>query len=69
MKFETLILRGLFVACMLVCGLIMAAMVISKPAPMRLAAAGSSIVNLLVSAPTSCVLPLVDNMICVRAAG
>lgn len=69
MKFETLILRSLFMACVLVCGLILAAMVISKPAPMRLAAAGNAIVDLLVSAPSSCVLPIVDNMICVRTAG
>lgn len=69
MKFETLILRGLFVACMLVCGLILAAMITSKPAPMRLAAAGNTIIDLLVSAPSSCVLPIVDDMICVRTAG
>ena len=67
MKFETLILRGLFVACMLVCGLIMAAMVTTKSAPMRLAAS-STIASLLASAPSSCVLPIVDGMICVRAA-
>lgn len=67
MKFETIILRGLFVACMLVCGLILAAMVISKPAPMQLAA-NTSIASLLAAAPSSCVLPLVDDIICVRAS-
>ena len=68
MKFETVILRGLFVACTVVCGLILAAMVTSKPAPTHLAFT-SSIAALLTSAPSSCVLPIVDNMICVRAAG
>jgi len=67
MKFETLILRGLFVACMLVCGLILAAMVTSKPAPMHLADT-TTIASLLISAPSSCVLPIVDDMICVRAS-
>jgi len=68
MKFETLILRGLFVACTAVCGLILAAMVTSKPAPTHLAFA-DSIATLLTSAPSSCVVPIVDGMICVRAAG
>jgi hypothetical protein len=68
MKFETVILRSLFVACMLVCGLILAAMVTSRPAPMHLAFT-SSIAALLTSAPSSCVVPFVDDMICVRAAG
>lgn len=67
MKFETIILRGLFVACMLVCGLIMAAMVVSSPAPRQLAAQ-PSIASLLASAPSSCVLPLVDDMICARVS-
>ncbi|HKT28589.1 hypothetical protein [Dyella sp.] len=67
MKFETVILRGLFVACMLVCGLILAAMVTSKPASMRLADT-ATIASLLISAPSSCVLPVVDDMICVRAS-
>jgi hypothetical protein len=68
MKFETMILRGLFVACMLVCGLILAAMVTSKPAPMHLAFT-SSIAALLTSAPSSCMVPFVDDMICARLAG
>jgi hypothetical protein len=53
---------------MLVCGLILAAMVTSRPAPMHLAFT-SSIAALLTSAPSSCVVPFVDDMICVRAAG
>lgn len=67
MKFETMILRGLFVACMAVCGLILAAMVTSKPEPMRLAVT-ASMASLLASAPSSCVLPIVDDMICVHAS-
>lgn len=67
MKFETVILRGLFVACMLVCGLILAAMVTSKPESTHLTDT-TSLASLLVSAPSSCVLPIVDDMICVRAS-
>lgn len=67
MKFETLILRGLFVACMLVCGLILTGMVASMTAPLRLAAS-TSIGSLLVTAPSSCVLPVVDGMLCVRSS-
>ncbi|WP_233840609.1 hypothetical protein [Dyella sp. 2HG41-7] len=66
MKFETVILRGLFVACMLVCGLILAAMVTSKPTPSQVAA-NSSMATLLASAPSTCVLPGIGDMICVRA--
>ncbi|RUL76067.1 hypothetical protein [Dyella choica] len=67
MKFETMILRGLFVACVLVCGLILTAMVTSKTAPLRLAA-NASIASLLTSPSSSCVLPIVDDMICVRGS-
>ena len=67
MKFETLILRGLFLACMLVCGLILTAMVASKTSPLRLAAS-TSIASVLVTAPSSCVLPVVDGMLCVRSS-
>ncbi|GGA28315.1 hypothetical protein [Dyella nitratireducens] len=67
MKFETLILRGLFVACMLVCGLILAAMVTSKPTLAQLADT-TSITSLLTSPPSSCALPVIDDMICVRAS-
>ena len=67
MKFETLILRSLFVACVLVSGLILTAMVISKTAPLRLAA-NASMASLLTSPPSSCALPIVDDMICVRGS-
>jgi hypothetical protein len=36
-KFETLLLRGLFVACMVVCGLFLTAMVSLKPSSVQLA--------------------------------
>ncbi|GAB2571337.1 hypothetical protein ISP15_17195 [Dyella jejuensis] len=68
MKFETLILRGLFVACMVVCGLILAAMVTTRPAPVQLANS-ASVTALLTSAPTRCALPSVDEMLCVRVTG
>ncbi|RDS82140.1 hypothetical protein DWU98_08820 [Dyella monticola] len=68
MKFEALILRGLFVACIAVCGLILAAMLDVRPSSVNVAP-GTSIATLLISAPSTCMLPLVDDMICVRAAG
>ena len=67
MKFETLILRGLFVACMLVCGLILAAMITSRPSPIHLADS-TTLASLLTSAPSSCVLPVIDGMICARGS-
>jgi hypothetical protein len=67
MKFETVILRGLFVASMLVSGLILATMLTSRAAPMNLAAS-TSLTSLLTAAPSSCVLPIVDGMICTRAS-
>src|SRR5579885_472240 len=54
MKFEALMLRGLFVACLLVCGLVLGAMVNASPDAIRLAAAGSA--GQLI-APTACALP------------
>jgi len=39
-KLETLLLRGLFVACMAICGLFLTAMVTIKPAPVQLASNG-----------------------------
>ena len=38
MKFETLMLRGLFIACMAVCGLIFGAMLTTRPASTKLVA-------------------------------
>jgi hypothetical protein len=39
---ETLLLRGLFVACMAICGLFLASMVTTKPAPVQLASNGQA---------------------------
>jgi hypothetical protein len=64
MKFETYLLRGLFVACLLTCGLVLGAMLRHSPEAVRLAAAGS----LLGAAPPACVLPP-DGVICPRPRG
>jgi hypothetical protein len=42
MTFETMMLRTLFGACVLVCGLALAAMVTTKPAPVQLAGHGTA---------------------------
>ncbi len=39
MKFETLMLRSLFIACLAVCGLILGAMVTATPTDTQIAAA------------------------------
>jgi hypothetical protein len=36
-KLETLLLRGLLIACMVICGMFLTAMVTIKPAPVQLA--------------------------------
>ena len=68
MKFETLVLRSLFMACVLVCGLILAGMITAKPTPVQLAAS-SPVSALLASAPSTCALPVGGNMVCLRAEG
>jgi hypothetical protein len=70
-KFENFILHTLFVACMVVCGLILTAMVASKPAPVELATTmtlSNPVSIMLASAPSACMLP-VSNTICLRTAG
>jgi hypothetical protein len=67
MKFETVMLRGLFIACLAVCGLILGAMVTTTPASVQLAA-NSSIGAILLAAPSSCVLPP-DGVICPQVGG
>jgi hypothetical protein len=42
MTFETMMLRSLFGACVLVCGLVLAAIVTAKPLPVQLAGQGTS---------------------------
>ncbi len=65
MKFETLMLRGLFIACLAVCGLILGAMVTATPTDVQLAAAGHShsIAAILLAAPSVCALPA-DGVVC-----
>ncbi|MGY3041115.1 hypothetical protein ACVWWQ_002746 [Rhodanobacter sp. TND4EL1] len=62
MKFETLMLRCLFIACLTVCGLIFGAMLTTTPASVQLAS-GSHIGMILLAAPSSCALPA-DGVIC-----
>jgi hypothetical protein len=42
MTFETMMMRSLFGACVLVCGLILAAMVTAKAVPVQLAGQGTN---------------------------
>lgn len=67
MKFETLMLRGLFIACMAVCGLIFGAMLTASPSSVQLATS-SSVGAILLAAPSTCALPA-DGVICPRARG
>ena len=70
MKFETLMLRGLFIACTAVCALIMGAMLNATPGSMKLPAhnAVASISTVLLAAPQSCALPP-DGVMCPRLGG
>ncbi|MGH8158958.1 MAG: hypothetical protein ACREPQ_12625 [Rhodanobacter sp.] len=67
MKFETLMLRTLFVACMAVCSLIMGAMLTTTSSSVQLAA-NRSVSSVLLSAPSSCALPP-DGVVCPRLNG
>jgi hypothetical protein len=67
-KFEAFVLRGLFAACLLVSGLILAAMVTAKPTPVQLAS-GGPVHALIAAAPSSCALADVSNIVCIRAEG
>jgi hypothetical protein len=66
MKFETVVLNGLFIACIAVCALVMGAM-LRPVASTQLAGKGSA-VSVLLDAPVSCALPA-DGVICPRANG
>lgn len=65
MKFETLMLRSLFVACLLVCGLVLGAMVNASPQAIRLAAAGTAGQLIATPTATACALPP-DGVVCPR---
>ncbi|QAU24418.1 hypothetical protein EO087_10800 [Dyella sp. M7H15-1] len=67
-KFEALVLHGLFTACIVVCGMILTAMVTTKPTPVQWMS-GGRVSTLLASAPSSCALPNVGNIVCIRAKG
>ncbi|MBN8894381.1 MAG: hypothetical protein J0I71_06035 [Rhodanobacter sp.] len=68
MKFETFMLHGLFIASLVVCGLILAAMLTTTTAtpPVELAHDGG-IATILLAAPSSCALPP-DGVVCPRVA-
>ena len=65
MKFEMLLLRSLFVAGMLVCGLVFGAMLIAQPGAARLAAQASA--GSATAAALGCGLPP-DGLVCLRRA-
>ena len=67
MKFETFMLRTLFVACMAVSSLIMGAMLTATPSSAQLAA-NRTVSSILLSAPTTCALPA-DGVVCPRQNG
>ncbi len=67
MKFEALLLRGLFVACLAVCGLVLGAMIHASPDAIRLAASGSA-GQLSQAAHAQCLLPP-DGVVCPRFGG
>ncbi|RDS84060.1 hypothetical protein [Dyella psychrodurans] len=68
MKFETMVLRSLFVACVLVCGLILAGMITAKPTPVQLANS-NRVSALFASAPATCALPVAGEIACIRIVG
>lgn len=67
MKFEALMLRGLFAGCLLVCALILVAMVNASPDAIRLAASGSA-GQLSPASQAQCLLPA-DGVVCPRLGG
>ena len=64
MKFENLLLHGLFLACFAASALILAAMLVATPSPTRQTISAS----ILLAAPDSCALPH-DGVLCPRRAG
>jgi hypothetical protein len=67
MKFETIMLNGLFVACIAVCALVMGAMLKATPTSSSLSATTST-ASILLTAPATCALPN-DGVICPRSNG
>ncbi|UGB37911.1 hypothetical protein [Frateuria soli] len=65
MNFETLMLRSLFAACLLVCGWIMASMLF-LPGPVQLAGSSDGAgLGVLLAVPGTCMLPP-DGVVCPR---
>lgn len=67
MKYENLMLSGLFVVCLLVCTLVLGAMLKITPSSMQLAASGN-VGSTLLATPAQCALPA-DGVICPRLPG
>jgi len=67
MKFETMMLHGLFAACFAVSALILGAMLTARPPVVQLAA-NNNLSSILLAAPTSCALPA-DGVVCPRLGG
>lgn len=68
MKYENLMLGGLFVACLLVCTLVLGAMLRSSPTSVQLAATGGVVGSAVLASPAPCALPA-DGVICPRIPG
>ena len=68
MKLETLLLRSLFAACLVVCGCVMASMLF-MPGPVQLAGTGEGArLGVLMAVPGTCMLPP-DGVVCPRLDG
>jgi hypothetical protein len=67
MKFETILLNGLFVACVAVCALVMGAMLKATPSSVQLASQGKAVVVATVTT-TACTASTADTG-CVGANG
>ncbi|HEY0199424.1 MAG TPA: hypothetical protein VGC19_12925 [Rhodanobacter sp.] len=67
MKFETIMLHGLFIACIGVCALIMGAMLKTTPTSAQITGANRT-ASVLLAAPVTCALPA-DGVICPRVNG
>jgi hypothetical protein len=67
MKFETFMLRGLFVACFAVCALIMGAMLNAHPQNLR-QTNGNPVVSALLAAPSTCAMKP-DGVVCPAVRG
>ena len=62
MKFETFMLRGLFVACFAVCALIMGAMLNARPQNLQQTSA-NPVASALLTAPSTCAMKP-DGVVC-----